>query len=322
LCTNCGLCTEMCPVRIDTSVHIRKARKVAADEGLLPTKEQRILAKSIKNYHNPWMQPRASRARWAEGLNLPVKGKTLFFAGCSPSLLHPDMPRAVVEVLTSAGLEVSYLGKDEVCCGATLSKMGEEEEHLRNAKECARRIKESGAENVITSCPGCYRALSDYKARLDGFEVNVEHISQTLARLLDEGRLRFKPLDIDVTYHDPCELGRLSHICEEPRKVLRSIPDLRLKEMPENRSRSQCCGSGGGVKTAHPDLATSIGAKRIAAAEGTGAKTLVTSCPWCLTNLRDSCKGTGSKLEVCDLVVLARRAISGREQGVEGLAQR
>jgi heterodisulfide reductase subunit D len=114
-----------------------------------------------------------------------------------------------------------------------------------------------------------------------------------------------------VTYHDPCELGRLSRVIEEPRRVLRSIPDLKLKEMRENGSRSQCCGSGGGVKTAHPGLATSIGAKRIAAAEETGAKVLVTSCPWCLTNLRDSCKKADSKLEIWDLMVLARRALSG-----------
>jgi len=81
--------------------------------------------------------------------------------------------------------------------------------------------------------------------------------------------------------------------------------------MRERRSLSLCCGSEGGVKTAHPDLATSIGAKRIAAAEETGAKALVTSCPWCLTNLRDSCKPKASSMEIWDLVVLAKRALSG-----------
>lgn len=311
LCTNCGLCTEMCPVRSDVPSHVRQARRVAAGSGLLPTPEQTALVKSVRNYHNPWMQPRQARGRWAEGLRLPDKGKTLLFAGCSPSLLHPDMPRAVVEVLASAGVGISYLGKDEVCCGSTLLKIGEEEQFLRTAEESARRIKESGAERIITSCPGCYRTLSEYHEHLDGFEVEVEHVSQTLVRLLDEGRLRFKPLEIEVTYHDPCELGRLGGVFEEPRKVLESIPHLKVTEMRERKSRSQCCGSGGGVKTAHPDLATSIGAKRIAAAEETGAKALVTSCPWCLTNLRDSCKHIASSMEIWDLVVLAKRALSG-----------
>ncbi len=310
LCNNCGLCTEMCPVRIRTSDHIRDARRMAARERLLPTPEQLILVKSIRNYHNPWMQPRPSRARWAEGLGLPSKGRTLFFAGCSPSLLHPDMPKAVVEVLMAAGQEVSYLGKEEVCCGSTLLKIGEEQEYLRNAKECARRIEESGAEKVITSCPGCYRALSDFKKILNGFDVEIEHVSQTLARLLEAGRLRFRPIDVEAVYHDPCELGRQSGIYEEPRRVLRSIAGSEPKEMSENRSRSQCCGSGAGVKTAHPDLATAIGAKRIAAAERTGAKMIVTSCPWCLTNLRDSGKKACSRLEITDLAVLARRALS------------
>ncbi|HUL39480.1 MAG TPA: heterodisulfide reductase-related iron-sulfur binding cluster, partial [Methanomassiliicoccales archaeon] len=152
--------------------------------------------------------------------------------------------------------------------------------------------------------------LSEYRKRVDGFEVEVEYVSQTLARLLEQGRLKFKAMDLEVAYHDPCELGRLSGIYEEPRKVLSSIPGLKVKEMRENRARSQCCGSGGGVKTAHPGLATSIGAKRIAAAREVGAKALVTSCPWCLTNLRDGCKASDGKMEVWDLMVLARRALS------------
>jgi L-lactate utilization protein LutB/heterodisulfide reductase subunit B len=311
LCTNCGLCTEMCPIRSDIPGHVRQARRLAADSGLLPTPEQQVLVKSIRNYHNPWMQPRQAKGRWAEDLKLPSKGDVLFFAGCSPALLHPDLPRATVEVLRSAGLEVAYLGKEEVCCGSTLQKIGEEELFLSTAEEGARRIKASGAKRIITSCPGCYRTLSEYHRYLDDFEVEVEHSSQTLVRLLNEGRLHLKGISAEVTYHDPCELGRLGGVIEEPRKVLESIPGLVLREMRESKARSQCCGSGGGVKTAHPDLATSIGAKRIAAAKETGAKAIVTSCPWCLTNLRDSCKLSGSDIEVWDLMVLAKRALSG-----------
>ncbi|MDD1755216.1 MAG: LUD domain-containing protein [Methanomassiliicoccales archaeon] len=311
LCTNCGLCTEMCPVRLDVPSHVRQARRLAAGSGLLPTPEQKALVKSVRNYHNPWMQPRQAKGRWAEGLRLPAKGDVLFFAGCSPALLHPEMPRAVVEVLRSAGLEVAYLGKEEVCCGSTLQKIGEEEQFLRTAEESAKLIRASGAKRIVTSCPGCYRTLKEYHRYLDGFEVEVEHASQTLVRLLDEGRLRFKGVKAEVTYHDPCELGRLGGVIEEPRKVLESIPGLVLREMQESKARSQCCGSGGGVKTAHPDLATSIGARRIAAAQGTGAKALVTSCPWCLTNLRDSCKSSGSDIEIWDLIVLAKRSLSG-----------
>ena len=311
LCTNCGLCTEMCPVRSDVPSQVRQARRLAVDSGLLPTPEQAALTKSVRNYHNPWMQPRQARAKWADGLRLPSKGQVLFFAGCSPSLLHPDMAKATVEVLRSAGIDVAYLGKDEVCCGSTLLKIGEEGLFLRTAEESARRIKSSGAKKVVTSCPGCYRALSEYHRHIEDFDVEVEHISQTLARLMDDGRLTFKGIKAEVTYHDPCELGRLGQVIEEPRKVLASIPGLVLREMRDSKARSQCCGSGGGVKTAHPDLATSIGAKRVKAAEETGAKVIVTSCPWCLTNLQDSCRLSGSQMQVWDLMVLVRKALSG-----------
>jgi Fe-S oxidoreductase len=310
LCTNCGLCTEMCPVRIDVPESVRKARSIAKAQKALPTPEQAVLVKSVRNYHNPWMQPRQAKAKWAEGLHLRSKGEVLFFAGCSPSLLHPEIPIATVEILRSAGVDVAYLGKDEVCCGSTLLKIGEEELFAKVAAEGARRIKISGAKRIVTSCPGCYLTLKKYRNYVDDFEVEVEHSSQALARLLDEGRLELKEVKAEVTFHDPCELGRLGGVIEEPRKVLESIPGIALREMKESGKRSQCCGSGGGVKTAHPDLATSIGAKRIAAAEATGARTVVTSCPWCLTNLRDSCKLNGSKMDVVDLMVLVRRALS------------
>lgn len=310
LCTNCGLCTEMCPVRMDTPSFVRAARKGAREEGLLPTPEQAALVKSVRNYHNPWMQPRQARARWAEHLRLRDEGKTLYYAGCSPSLLYPELSRAAVDVLSQAGMDLAYLGKDEVCCGATLLKMGEDELFLQVASENARRIKASGAERIVTSCPGCFRTISQYHRLLDGFDLQVEHVSQTMARLIDQGRLSFQRVDAEVTYHDPCDLGRLGGIFEEPRKVLQSIPGMELREMRENKSRAQCCGSGGGVKTAHPNLAEMIGGRRIADAVGTGAKAVVTSCPWCEANLRDACRSSGPQVEVWDLVVLAQRALS------------
>jgi L-lactate dehydrogenase complex protein LldG len=311
LCTNCGLCTEMCPIRLDTPRYVREARRLAQREGLAPTAEQAVLVRSIRDLRNPRMQPPQARARWAEHLRLRRRGKVLYFAGCYPSLVDPELSLATIEVLSSAGLELSYLGKDEACCGSVLQKIGEDETFLETARNSARRILESGAEKVITTCPGCFRTLSDYRERMDGFDVEVEHVSQTMAGLIDRGKLKFGRLDLEVTYHDPCDLGRLGGVFDEPRKVLEAMPGLRVREMRDNRSRSLCCGAGGGVKTAHPGLAERIGARRVASAEETGARALVTSCFGCERNLRDACAASGSKMEVWDLVVLARKALSG-----------
>jgi Fe-S oxidoreductase len=310
LCTSCGLCTEMCPVRCDTPRLVRQARRVVLADGAKHPMEVSALVKSVRNYHNPWMQPRQARSRWADGLGLRGRGPVLYFAGCSPSLLFPETSRATVELLRAAGVEPSYLGKDEVCCGSTLRKLGEEDLFLKVAEEGARRIKASGAERVITACPGCYRALSEYRRLFDGFDLEVEHASQTLARLVDEGRVRFSVANTRVAWHDPCDLGRLGGVYDEPRKVLEAMHGLELREMRENRARSQCCGSGGGVKTAHPQLAERIGARRVDEAVRAGADALVTACPWCEANLRDARASEGREMEVLDLMVLAWRSLT------------
>ena len=302
LCTNCGLCTEMCPVGIDTPKLMRETRASAVmDRGPLEP-EHDMLAKSVRNYHNPWMQPRAMRAKWARGLELKDKGPVLYFAGCSHSLLSPEVSRSTIALLRRGGLDVSYLAGEEPCCGSVLLKTGQREAYERVRDENVRKILASGASKVITACPGCFNALSHYRDEVDGFKMEVEHVTQTLALLLEEGRLRFGGAPIKVTYHDPCDLGRHGKVFEAPRNILRSMPGVELVEMGENRARSVCCGSGGGVKTAFPRLATSIGAKRIAQAQETRAQLLLTACPWCEANLRDCQRDDENKLEVDDLV--------------------
>lgn len=305
LCTNCGLCTEMCPIRQDTPGFMRATRSRAVSQGIAMPAEQSALVKSVRNYHNPWMQPREARSRWSKDMAIGGEGRLLYFAGCSPSLLSPEISRAAVRVLRAGGLDPCYLGKDEVCCGATLLKLGHADLFLQVARENARRIRESGATKIITACPGCFSMLRRYPQYIEGFDVEVEHISQTMARLVEAGALRFEGTGKAVTYHDPCDLGRHGGVYEEPRQVLRAIPGLDLREMDPNREMAICCGSGGGVKTGYPNLAEGIGRKRIAAARRTGAECIVTSCPWCEANLRDAGRASGDRMEIIDLVVLA-----------------
>jgi len=312
LCTNCGLCTEMCPVRLDTPRQVREMRSRAFRKGHPPASEHATLAKSVRNYHNPWMQPRSARGRWAKDLGLKAKGEVLYFAGCSPSLLSPETSQAGIRLLRAAGIEPAYLGKDEVCCGSTLLKIGQADLYHQMAVESALRIKATGATKVITTCPGCFKALTDYRSRIEGFDLEVEHITQTLARAIEQGTLRFKEAAMCVTYHDPCDLGRQGGIYDEPRKVLGSIPGLELREMSENREMAICCGSGGGVKTAYPHLAQGIGARRLDSAARMQVERIVTCCPWCEANFRDASQASSHPMEVLDLVVLAGRYLSDR----------
>jgi Fe-S oxidoreductase len=148
-------------------------------------------------------------------------------------------------------------------------------------------------ERVVVSCAGCYRTFWEDYPQLVG-EVDVVHISQLLEELLEDGKLQLDREDWKVTYHDPCHLGRHLGEYEAPRRVIREKAEL--VEMDKNQERARCCGSGGGVKSAYPELSQGMAERRMLDAEKTGAELLVTCCPFCVLNLE-----SGGKMRVLDL---------------------
>ena len=290
LCTTCGGCTERCPVSLNTPALIEELRARAVTEGLMPLDEHRPLISSMSNYGNPFLQPRATRGKWARALfsDKPGQASAIFFAGCSLSYLTPGVARASVELLRAAGIEPLYLGNQELCCGGPLLRLGETKKFDELAAKNIERFWSTGLTDIITSCPGCLKALNDYAARYPDFPFFVKHITQVLSEAVDRGLLTMKsPSPIKATYHDPCHLGRGAGLYEEPRRLLQAIEGIQLLEMDRNRESAACCGSGGGVKSAFPELALRIAAARARMAEETGADLLVTCCPWCEQNLKE-----------------------------------
>lgn len=317
LCTTCAICTENCPVSLEVPGLVEELRARATTGGLLPLEEHVPLVTSIRNYANPWMQPRARRAKWAKGLGLghsagagseardPAR-EGVFFAGCSLSYLQPGAATAAVKLLRAAGVEPLYLGSDERCCGSPLLRLGEVELYEQLARENVEQFKTSGAPMVVTLCPGCLKALRDYGERFDDFEMEVRHITEVVAEAVESGSLRLKVpealADVVASYHDPCHLGRGCGIFDEPRQLLDAIEGLHHVEMERNRLEAACCGSGGGVSTAFPELAREIGRKRTVMAQDAGADSVVTVCPWCEQNL-------GDHIKVIDLIELAAESL-------------
>ena len=123
--------------------------------------------------------------------------------------------------------------------------------------------------------------------------MDVVHISQLLSDLIKEGKLNFSKKELDVTYHDSCHLGRQCNVFDEPRNVIQSVADIT--EMENIRENSLCCGAGGGVKSAYPEIADEMASSRIGQAKETGCETLVTPCPFCKLNLEND------DIEVLDL---------------------
>ncbi|WP_405306847.1 (Fe-S)-binding protein [Methanobrevibacter sp.] len=208
----------------------------------------------------------------------------LYFRGCTAREKQTDISKATEELLTLAGIDYHVL-EDEKCCGSVLLRTGFESEAKEQIEKNTEVLKD---EKIIVSCAGCYKTLKeDYKG------LDVIHISQLLDELIREKKLELTKTDLDVTYHDSCHLGRHCDVFDEPRNVIENVANL--VEMENNRENSLCCGAGGGVKSAYPEIASQMAQSRIAQAKETGCKTLVTSCPFCKLNLEND------ELEVLDL---------------------
>ncbi len=208
----------------------------------------------------------------------------LYFRGCTAREKLTSIQEATEKLLKLADVDYHVLD-DEKCCGSVLLRTG----FLKEAQEQIEKNTEIlKGETIITSCAGCYKTL---KEDYDGLD--VIHISQLLNRLINEGKLEVSKTDLNVTYHDSCHLGRHCDEFDEPREVINSVANLI--EMENVRENSLCCGAGGGVKSAYPQIASEMGKSRIEQAKETGCETLVTPCPFCKLNLEND------DLEVLDL---------------------
>ena len=208
----------------------------------------------------------------------------LYFRGCTAREKQTNIQKATEFLLNTAGIDYHILD-DEKCCGSVLLRTGFESE----AKEQIKRNAEIfNKEKILTSCAGCYKTLKE-----DYEDLDVIHISQLLDELIRDGKLDFTKKDLDVTYHDSCHLGRHLNVFDEPREVIESVANL--VEMENIRENSLCCGAGGGVKSAYPEIANQMASSRIAQAKDTDCEILITSCPFCKLNLEND------DLEVLDL---------------------
>lgn len=309
-CTLCGNCDRWCSLK--NTEHTRAFREYLLEHGYEPMKEHASLAVSIKNYGNPWFQPRSARNKWTRGLNIPKAApgaqEVLFFAGCTSAVMKPLVPGLVASarLLQKAGVKFATMGQDEPCCGSTLMRVGQRKAYEELAKKNVERFEALGVRRIVTACPGCYTTLKK-SLEEQGSDIRVVHIAQEIADLVRSGKLRLKKSEERMTYHDPCHLGRLGGVFEEPRDIIKAV--ATLVEMPNHGYEARCCGAGAGLQSAFPKLSKELASKRVAEAKATGATTIVTCCPFCETQLR-----TVPGMKVVDLMELLLDSIEDSEE--------
>jgi heterodisulfide reductase subunit D len=314
-CTECGGCQVICSEQgnknpLKTIVALRE--RAFRDE-LAPLPEHEALIKSIENYDNPWQQPRARRDAWMKKLGLADARKqkvdTLYYVGCTmaydPKL--QSVAKTTAEILKAAGVNFGVLGRDELCCGSTLLRMGDYDAYEKKAKANVEALNSLGVERIITSCSGCNSVLREEYEDFGGLEPDVMHSLELVGELIESGHIKLKkPVKVKVTYHDPCHLGRYTGVYDAPRKILEAIPGVELVEMPRNRANAFCCGAGAGVRTAFPEFASWVASERVREAKSTGASMLVTACPFCEQNLGEA---TGPEMRLVDILELVRESM-------------
>ena len=224
--------------------------------------------------------------------------KMIYFRGCVAREKLNSIAEATEKILKHAGIDYEIL-ENETCCGSFLLRTG----FARDAKEVMENtLNEIGEEKIITSCAGCYKTFKkDYKEIL-GVELDVVHTSQLFNDLIKEGKLEPLFLDKTVTYHDPCHLGRHLEEYDTPREILDNISNL--VEMDRNKEKSRCCGAGGGVRAAFPEITENIAKMRLKDAEDVEAEIIVTSCPFCILNLRSVSNDCKKILDLSEIIML------------------
>ena len=199
-CTTCGACEMNCqrmqdkePLQVNETLRAQLVR-----DGIGPMPEHRNLIKSVKNYDNPWMQPRSQRDRWARRLQLKDANKekveTLFFVGCTSAFDNTQwrVAQHTAQLLLKGGVDLGILGKEELCCGSPVARIGDRDTFMALAARTIEKLNSTGAREIVTFCPGCYRALTHDYPEIPGvpaLTARVYHSSQMFARLIGEGKL-------------------------------------------------------------------------------------------------------------------------------------
>jgi Fe-S oxidoreductase len=345
-CQLCGGCDISCKYGMDMEVlePIYEFRKQAIADGKTNPALEKVIAGLKKT---GYMVPaNGKRGAWAKGLDIKDANKTkvdvLYFVGCQTSFNEDQwkVAEATANILTKAGVNFGIMGDAEICCGSRAFQMGYEKEFIDQAKKNIAAIKKTGAKTVVTGCADGYHALKVLYERFNlnpGFE--VMHVVEYIDKLVKSGKLKLKKkVNLSVTYHDPCRLGRLGEpwvkwngkripgdrfvfepqkpyrrgakgVYDPPRDLLKAIPGLIFTEMTRIKEYSWCCGAGGGVIESNPEFAVWTGEKRIEEAVSTGAEALVTACPWCEKTFNEAIKASSSNYKVYDIVELVEKAL-------------
>ncbi|MDV8077741.1 heterodisulfide reductase-related iron-sulfur binding cluster [Rhodococcus sp. IEGM 1370] len=340
-CTTCGACVEQCPVDIEHVDHIIDMRRYQVlIESEFPS-ELAGLFKNLENKGNPWGQNSKDRLNWINEMDfdIPVFGQDadsfqdyeyLFWVGCAGAYEDraKKTTKAVAELLATAGVKFMVLGADETCTGDSARRAGNEFLFQQLAMQNIETLNsvfdgvEQSKRKIVVTCAHCFNALGNEYPQVGG-DYEVVHHTQLLNRLVRQKKLiPVASVSQDITYHDPCYLGRHNKVYDAPRELM-AASGSNLKEMPRHGERSMCCGAGGARMWMEENIGKRINIDRVDEALATNPKKIATGCPFCRVMLTDGVTarqegGAHEGVEVVDVAQLMLESITRVESSVLG----
>jgi Fe-S oxidoreductase len=316
-CTTCMACVQECPVMIehvDTIVDLR--RGLVLNESRFPA-ELTTTFNNLERNFTPWNFGHSTRADWAEGMDIPLMANTpdaevLFWVGCAGAYdsRYKKVTQSFAKLMKLAGIKFAILGTEEKCNGDPARRMGNEYLAQMLIQENVATMNNYNVKKIVTTCPHCLQSLGkEYKQFGGNYE--VVHHTTFLMNLIEQGKLKIAPDKKDtIVFHDPCYLGRYNDEYDAPRGIVDMLAGERV-EMKRSRDKSFCCGAGGGRMWMEEHEGKRVNIERTEEALATGANTIGTGCPFCMTMITDGVKAkdAAEKVHVKDIAELVLEAV-------------
>lgn len=321
-CTSCGACVDICPVGNEPMRDILDIRRslVLMDNNF--PKQWENAFKGMERNTNPWNVSQAERMKWAEGLDVPtIEGnpepEILWWVGCAPATdaRAQKTAQAFAKILNASGLNYAVLGQNEQCTGDSARRAGNEYLFFELASANVELLNEVKPPRIVTTCPHCLHTLKNEYPAFGG-DYEVIHHTQLINELVGAGKIQLEVKSLspqggekwEVTFHDPCYLGRHNKVVDAPREALKNSGMVTV-EMPRHGEKSFCCGAGGAQMWKEEEHGTAnVNITRFKEAKATGAATVAVGCPFCMTMLNDASKADGGEVAVKDVAeIVAER---------------
>jgi Fe-S oxidoreductase/nitrate reductase gamma subunit len=317
-CTTCGACMEVCPVFIEHVPRIVDMRRHLVEMKAKFPEELLLLFENMESRSNPWGIAPSERTKWAADIEVkPFEaGKTeyLFYVGCAGAFdaRNRSTTLSLAKILDKAGVSWGTLGRDEMCCGDSLRRLGNEYVFDRMAQANIKMFADKGVKKIITQCPHCFSTFkNDYKQY--GVNLEVVHHTEFIKDLIQAGKLKLNPTaDLGkIIYHDSCYLGRYNNVYDAPRDVIAAATGDAPCEMERQRDKGFCCGAGGGRMWMEEKEGSPINVARTEEALAKEPNTICVACPYCMTMFDDGLKNkeASDKVQVLDIAEIVARAL-------------